>query len=74
MSPINHAGLPRARQYIQNGWIDDEDMLDGIYDFEFGEEFFVLVIEYVDGPEKQEANFHRMNKRQIGLGANHVRS
>ena len=37
-------------------------MLEGIYDFEFGEEFLVLVIEYVGGPEKQEAYFHRMSK------------
>jgi hypothetical protein len=37
-------------------------VLEGIYDFEFGEEFIVLVIEHVGGPEKQEAYFHRMNK------------
>ena len=50
------------RQYIQDGGLDDEEILEGIYDFEFGEDFLVLVIEYVDGPEKQEAHFHRMNK------------
>ena len=50
------------RQYIQDGGLNDEEMLEGIYDFEFGEEFLVLVIEYIDGPEKQEAYFHRMNK------------
>jgi hypothetical protein len=37
-------------------------MLEGVYDFEFGEEFLVLVIVYVDGPEKQEAYFHRMSR------------
>jgi len=37
-------------------------MLDGIWDFEFGEEFLVLVIEHVGGPENQEAYFHRMSK------------
>ena len=42
--------------------LDDEEMLEGIYDFELREEFLVLVIQYVGGPEKQEAYFHRMNK------------
>jgi hypothetical protein len=45
--------LPEIRQYIRDGGLDDEKMLDGIYDFDFGEEFLVLVIEYVDGPEKR---------------------
>lgn len=52
-------------QYIQDGGLDDEKMLEGIYDFEFGEEFLVFVIEYVDGPEKQETYFHRMNKVRL---------
>jgi hypothetical protein len=54
--------LLEIRRYIQEGGLDDEEMLEGIYDFEFGEEFLVLVIEYVRGPEKQEAYFHRMSK------------
>lgn len=45
--------------------LDDEKMLDGIYNFEFGEEFLALVIEYVGGPERQEAYFHRMSKVRI---------
>ena len=49
--------LNRIRQYIQNGGLDDEKTLEGIYDFEFGEEFLVLVIEYVDGPEITEGVF-----------------
>jgi hypothetical protein len=53
--------LNRIRQYIQDGGLDDE-ILDGVYDFEFGEEFLVLVIEYVGGPSSQNAYFHRMNK------------
>ncbi len=40
-------------------------MLEGIYDFDLGEEFLVLVIEYVGGPEKQEAYFHRMSKVRL---------
>ena len=54
--------LPQIRQYIQDGGLDDEKMLEGVFDFEFGEEFLVLVIEYADVPEKQEAYFHRMSK------------
>jgi hypothetical protein len=47
---------------LQSDGLDDEKMLNGVYDFDFGEEFLVLVIEHVDGPEKQEAYFHRMSK------------
>jgi hypothetical protein len=54
--------LPKIRQYVQYGGLDDEKMLDGVYDFEFGEKFLVLVIEHVDGPVNQEAYFHRMSK------------
>jgi len=54
--------LNRIRQYIQDGGLNDEDILDPVWDFEFGEEFLVLVIEYVDGPKSQNAYFHRMSK------------
>ena len=54
--------LNRIRKYIQDGGLNDEEMLGPVWDFEFGEEFLVLVIEYVGGPEKQEAYFHRMSK------------
>jgi hypothetical protein len=54
--------LNRIRQYIQDGGLNDEEMLEPVWDFEFGEEFLVLVIEYMDGPEKQEAYFHRASK------------
>ena len=54
-----------VRQYIQDGGLDDEKMLEGIYDFEFGEEFLVMIIEHVGGLEKQEAYFHRMSKVKL---------
>ena len=37
-------------------------MLEGIYNFDFGEEFLVLVIRFVDGPENEEAYFDRLNR------------
>ncbi len=37
-------------------------MLEPVWEFEFGEEFLVLMIEFVGGPEKREAYFHRMSK------------
>jgi len=40
-------------------------MLEGVYDFEFGEEFLVLVIEFVNGQENQEAYFHRLSKVKL---------
>ena len=33
-----------------------------------GKESFVLVIKYVDGPEEQEAFFHRMSKVRMNEG------
>jgi hypothetical protein len=54
--------LNRIRQYIQDGGLNDEEMLEPVWDFEFGEEFFVLVIVYVEGPRSQNAYFHRMSK------------
>jgi hypothetical protein len=57
--------LPQIRQYIRDGCLNDEEMLDGIYEFEFGEDFLVLVIEFVDGPRSQNAYFHRMNKTMM---------
>jgi hypothetical protein len=54
--------LNRIRQYIQDGGLNDEQILEPVWEFEFGEEFLVLVIEYVNGPENQEAYFHRMFK------------
>jgi hypothetical protein len=54
--------LNRIRQYIQDGGLNDEEMLEPVWDFEFGEEFLVLVVEYVDGPKSQKAYFHRMSK------------
>jgi hypothetical protein len=54
--------IPEIRQYIQEGGLDDREMLAPLDEFEIGEEFLALVIEYVDGPENQEAHFHRVNK------------
>ena len=54
--------IHQIREYIQDGGLNDEELLDSLRDFEFGEEFLVLIIEYVDGPEKQEAHFHRMSR------------
>lgn len=57
--------LPEIRQYIQDGGLDDDEILEPVWDFEFGEESLVLVIEYVDDRENQEAHFHRMNKVRL---------
>ena len=47
--------------YFEGG-LDDEELLGGLNNFDFGEEFLVLVIEHVEGPENQAAHFHRMSK------------
>jgi hypothetical protein len=41
-------------QFIQDGGLGDEKMLEGIYNLELGEEFLVLMIEYVGELVKQE--------------------
>jgi hypothetical protein len=48
------------RDHIRHGGLNDEEMLEGLKDFDFGEEFPVLVIEH----EKQ-AHFHRMCKVRL---------
>ena len=57
--------VQEIEDYIRQGGLDDEKILEGLKDFDFGEEFLVLVIEHLDGPEKQKAHFHRMNKVQL---------
>ena len=57
--------LDMTREYIQEGGLDDGELLNGLKDFDFGKEFLVLVIEHVDGPEKQKAHFHRMSKVRV---------
>ena len=57
--------LHRIRQYIQDGGLNDEEMLEPVWEFEFGEEFLVLIIEYIDGPKSQNAHFHRMNRVRL---------
>jgi len=55
----------QIRDYIRQGGLDDSELLQGLGDFDFGQEFLVLVIEHVDGPRLQEAYFHRMSKTQL---------
>jgi hypothetical protein len=57
--------LDRIRQYLQDGGLDDEKMLERVWDFEFGEGFLVLMVEYVGGPERDEAYFQRMSKVRL---------
>ena len=59
--------LLQIQDYIQRGGLDDEELLGGLKDFDFGDEFLVLVIEHVDGPENQEAHFHRMTQGEDEL-------
>ncbi len=53
------------RDYIRQGGLEDDGILEGLVDLNFVEEFLVLVIEYVDGPKKQAAHFHRMNRTRL---------
>lgn len=57
--------IPKIRDYIQEGGLDDREMLDGLEESRTAGDFLVLVIEYVDGPRKQKAHFHRMSKVQL---------
>ncbi len=53
------------RDYIREGGLDDTEMLEGLKHPDLGGDFLVLVIEYVDGPEKQQAHFHRISKAKM---------
>ena len=57
--------MAEIRDYIQQGGLDDRELLAGLTESEIGEEFFVLVIEHATGPQGQEAHFHRMNKAKM---------
>ena len=57
--------MAEIRDYIREGGLDDEELLEGLKGQDFGEDFLVLVIEYVDGPEKQKAHFHRISKAKL---------
>jgi hypothetical protein len=57
--------INEVQQYIRDGGLDDRELLDGMKDLDFGEEFLVLVIQHVDGPKKQVAHFHRMHKARM---------
>jgi hypothetical protein len=54
--------LNRILRYIKDGGLDDERMLEPLWGIEFGEEFLVLVIEYMSGRKLQNAYFHRMSR------------
>ena len=57
---------PESDTPVHPGWgLNDEEMLEPVWDFEFGEEFLELVIEYAGGPENREAFRHRMSKVRL---------
>ena len=55
-------GMPEIQEYILEGGLDSREMLEQLGETVSADEFLVLVIEYVDGAEKQKAHFHRMSK------------
>ncbi len=55
----------KIREYILEGGLDDEDILEGIKDVEPSAEFLVLVIQHVGGSSTQKAHFHRMSKARM---------
>jgi len=54
-----------VQAYLEKGGETDEGLLDLIQDFDFGEEFLVMIIEHVDGPKKHVVNIHKITK--VGL-------
>jgi len=57
--------LVEIRDYLREGGLDDNEVLEGLSDADVGEDFLVLVIEYVDGPAQQKAHFHRISKAKL---------
>jgi hypothetical protein len=55
--------LVEIRDYVEEGGLDDREVLEGLSVFdEAGEDFLVLVIEHVDGAEQQKAHFHKISR------------
>jgi len=53
---IGNGTLPETTEYIHDRGLDDEKMLEGVCDFEFGKEFLVLVINVITVPKKLPAH------------------
>jgi hypothetical protein len=51
--------------YLHKGGETDAGLIDLIQDFDFGEEFLVMIIEYVEGVEKHAVHIHRVSR--LGL-------
>jgi hypothetical protein len=56
---------PTMRAYLIKGGETDAGLIDLIQDFDFGEEFLVMIIEYAEGVEKHAVHVHRVNR--VGL-------
>ena len=53
------------RAYLRKGGRSDDGLDRLLYDFEFGEEFLVLIIAYGDDQSEHEAYVHKITKRGL---------
>jgi len=51
--------------YLEKGGETDEGLLKLIEDFDFAEEFLVMIIEHVDGSKKHAVHIHKITR--VGL-------
>jgi len=66
-SQVNYNFWPITvmRAYLEKGGEADEGLIELIRDFDFGEEFLVMIIEHVDGPKKPAVHVHKITR--VGL-------
>jgi hypothetical protein len=57
--------MDQVRWYLKTGGQRDDGFEDLLEDFEFGEEFFVMIIEYLEDEKKHAVHVHKITK--VGL-------
>ncbi len=49
----------QIREYVRQGGRDDEELIEGLKDLDFREEFLVVIVE--DDASMTQVHFHKMN-------------
>jgi hypothetical protein len=57
--------ITSMQEYLEKGEETDDGLIELIRDFDFGEEFLVMIIEHVDGPKKHAVHIHKITR--VGL-------
>lgn len=56
---------PKIQAYLKSGGQNDEGFLNLLFELDFGEEFLVMIVEFLDEEYRQAVHVHRITK--VGL-------